>query len=49
MALCPSAAVEKVWLFLVGMVVFLLINLVNTPPKVSIPSERGVTSGSDAN
>ena len=26
------------------MVVFLSINLVDTPPKVSIPSERGVTS-----
>jgi hypothetical protein len=30
------------WDFLVGMVVFLLMSLVNTPPRVSIPSERGV-------
>jgi hypothetical protein len=30
----------------VGMVVFLLINLVNTPPRVSSPRERGVTSNS---
>merc|ERR1711892_293518 len=30
--------------FLVGMVVFLLINLVKTPPRVSIPRDRGVTS-----
>merc|ERR1719507_2243696 len=40
----PSAAVENTWDFLVGMVVFLLISLVNTPPRVSIPRERGVTS-----
>jgi len=39
-----SAAVEKVWLFLVGMVVFFSISLVMTPPKVSMPRERGVTS-----
>ena len=39
-----SSAVENTWLFFVGMVVFLSINLVDTPPKVSIPSERGVTS-----
>jgi hypothetical protein len=32
------------WDFLVGMVVFLLMSLVNTPPRVSIPRERGVTS-----
>jgi hypothetical protein len=30
------------WDFLVGMVVFLLMSLVNTPPRVSIPRERGV-------
>ena len=34
------------WLFLVGIVVFLLMSLVNTPPSVSIPRERGVTSKS---
>ena len=39
-----SAAVEKTWDFLVGIVVFLLINRVKTPPKVSIPKESGVTS-----
>ena len=39
-----SAAVEKIWLFLVGMVVFLSMITVFTPPMVSIPSERGVTS-----
>ena len=31
-----SAAVEKIWLFLVGMVVFLSISLVATPPMVSM-------------
>ena len=41
-----SAAVEKIWLFLVGMVVFFSISLVNTPPRVSMPSESGVTSSS---
>ena len=39
-----SAAVEKIWLFLVGMVVFLSISLVATPPMVSMDRERGVTS-----
>mmetsp|Transcript_458 Transcript_458/g.1376 ORF Transcript_458/g.1376 Transcript_458/m.1376 type:complete len:344 (+) Transcript_458:693-1724(+) len=39
-----SAAVENVWLFLVGIVVLRLIKRVNTPPRVSIPSESGVTS-----
>ena len=39
-----SAAVEKIWLFVVGIVVFLLINGVMTPPKVSIPKVNGVTS-----
>jgi len=34
----------KVWDFLVGMVVFLGIKTVMTPPAVSIPNERGVTS-----
>mmetsp|Transcript_16093 Transcript_16093/g.54678 ORF Transcript_16093/g.54678 Transcript_16093/m.54678 type:complete len:364 (-) Transcript_16093:205-1296(-) len=39
-----SAAVEKTWAFLVGMVVLRLIRRVKTPPRVSIPRERGVTS-----
>ena len=39
-----SAAVEKIWLFFVGIVVFLSISLVATPPIVSIESESGVTS-----
>ena len=43
-AVCPSAAVEKIWLFLVGIVVFLSISFVNTPPNVSIPKDSGVTS-----
>ena len=33
-------------IFLVGIVVFLLISLVKTPPRVSIPRDRGVTSSS---
>ena len=41
-----SAAVEKISLLRVGMVVFRSINLVNTPPSVSIPSDSGVTSSS---
>ncbi len=41
-----SAAVEKTWLFFVGTVVFFSMSLVNTPPRVSIPSESGVTSRS---
>ena len=32
------------WLFLVGIVVFLFMSLLNTPPSVSIPSDSGVTS-----
>ena len=39
-----SAAVEKIWLFFVGIVVFLSISLVAIPPSVSIESESGVTS-----
>ena len=42
-----SSAVEKVCANLVGMVVFLVIILVMTPPKVSIPKDRGVTSSSN--
>ena len=34
----------KTWDFLVGIVVFLGIKTVITPPAVSIPNERGVTS-----
>jgi hypothetical protein len=41
-----SSAVEKVCANLVGMVVFLVIILVITPPMVSIPSDKGVTSSS---
>ena len=41
-----SSAVEKVWLILAGIVVFFSINLVITPPKVSMPRESGVTSSS---
>ncbi len=43
-AFWPSAAVEKIWLFRVGMVVFRGISLVITPPRVSIPRESGETS-----
>ena len=39
-----SAAVENIWLFFVGIVVFLSISLVATPPIVSIDSDSGVTS-----
>ena len=41
-----SAAVEKIWLFFVGIVVFFSISFVSTPPSVSMPSDRGVTSRS---
>ena len=41
-----SAAVEKTWLRLVGMVVFFSISLVITLPRVSMPRDRGVTSSS---
>ena len=41
-----SSAVEKIWLFLVGMVVLRSISRVNTPPSVSMPSDSGVTSSS---
>ena len=41
-----SSAVEKVWLFLVGIVVLRSISRVNTPPRVSMPSDSGVTSSS---
>ena len=39
-----SAAVEKIWLFLVGIVVFLSISLVAIPPMVSMDRDNGVTS-----
>ena len=42
----PSAAVEKVSLLEVGRVVFRVMSFVMTPPSVSRPSERGVTSNS---
>lgn len=35
------------WLFFVGIVVFLEISLVNTPPRVSIPRDSGVTSSNN--
>ena len=35
---------KKIWLFFVGIVVFLSISLVAIPPIVSIESDRGVTS-----
>ena len=41
-----SSAVEKVWVALVGTVVFFSMIFVITPPSVSIPSESGVTSRS---
>ena len=39
-----SSAVEKTSLRLVGIAVFRSMSLVNSPPLVSMPSERGVTS-----
>ena len=39
-----SLAVEKTWPFWVGMVVLRSIKRVETPPRVSIPRESGVTS-----
>ena len=39
-----SIAVENISVFFVGIVVFASTNLVHTPPIVSIPSERGITS-----
>ena len=39
-----SSNVEKICFLLVGIVVFLGIKTVDTPPAVSIPRERGVTS-----
>ena len=46
-SVCPSAAVVNTWDFFVGIVVFLSISFVATPPKVSIPSDRGVTSSNN--
>jgi hypothetical protein len=40
------AAVEKISLFRVGMVVFRVMSVVITPPSVSMPSDSGVTSSS---
>ena len=39
-----SSAVEKTSFFVVGMVVLRSISLVITPPRVSMPSDNGVTS-----
>ena len=41
-----SAAVVKIWLFFTGMVVLRSMSLVITPPMVSMPRDRGVTSSS---
>ena len=41
-----SAAVENTCDFLAGMVVLRSMSLVNTPPSVSMPRERGMTSRS---
>ena len=41
-----SSAVEKTCWAEVGMVVFYSMSLVMTPPRVSMPSDRGVTSSS---
>ena len=41
-----AAAVEKVSDFFVGIIVFLGVILVVTPPKVSTPKDNGVTSRS---
>jgi len=43
-AFWPSSAVENTWPFLVGMVVLRSMSRVKTPPSVSMPRERGVTS-----
>ena len=42
-----SSAVENTSAFFVGMVVFLGMSVVITPPSVSIPRDRGVTSSSN--
>jgi hypothetical protein len=39
--------VVKIYDFLVGMVVFLGINTVITPPAVSIPNDNGETSNNN--
>mmetsp|Transcript_73575 Transcript_73575/g.195576 ORF Transcript_73575/g.195576 Transcript_73575/m.195576 type:complete len:226 (-) Transcript_73575:157-834(-) len=41
---CESTAVEKTSVFFVGMVVLREMRTVDTPPRVSTPKERGVTS-----
>mmetsp|Transcript_47565 Transcript_47565/g.147232 ORF Transcript_47565/g.147232 Transcript_47565/m.147232 type:complete len:333 (+) Transcript_47565:315-1313(+) len=41
---CESVAVEKTSVFFVGMVVFREMSTVDTPPRVSTPRDRGVTS-----
>ena len=42
-----SSAVEKVSDFFVGIVVLRGMSTVVTPPRVSMPSDRGVTSSSN--
>ena len=39
-----SSAVEKTCVFFVGIVVFFSISALETPPRVSMPRDRGVTS-----
>eukprot|EP01139_Manchomonas_bermudensis_P014694 Amastigsp_a508823_1387.p3 type:complete len:338 gc:universal Amastigsp_a508823_1387:325-1338(+) len=41
---CPSTAVEKIRVFFVGIAVCFSTRRVNTPPRVSMPYEMGVTS-----
>lgn len=43
-----SKCVLKVCVCLLGMVEFLLMRTVMTPPKVSIPRDKGVTSSSSS-
>lgn len=42
-----SEAVENVSDFFVGIVVFASISFVKTPPIVSIPSDKGITSNNN--
>ena len=45
--MCAEAAVEKICDFFVGIVVFDSIRVVITPPIVSIPKDKGVTSNNN--
>ena len=38
--------IEKICVFFVGIVLFLGIRIVITPPTVSIPKDKGITSNS---